>query len=50
MNKPLDEDAITRAMLASANLASSGTPEQRAGMFRPAPDAKAAPPKARRKA
>jgi hypothetical protein len=37
MNKPLDEEAITRAARESAKLATNGTPEQRAGMFRPRP-------------
>jgi len=37
MSKPLDDAAIARAMREAARIAASGTPEQRAGMFRPAP-------------
>jgi hypothetical protein len=37
MNKPLNEAAITRAVRASVKLAKNGTPEQKAGMFKPTP-------------
>ena len=50
MNKPLDEDAITRAMLASADLAKNGTPEQKAGMFKPSRPQPPAGAKAKRSA
>jgi len=35
MNKQLTDAAITRALLGSAKVAKNGTPEQRAGMFKP---------------
>ena len=35
VTKPLDRDLIARAMKRAAKIAAHGTPEQRAGMFRP---------------
>ena len=35
MNHLLDPDAIARAMREAARLAKHGSPQQRAGMFRP---------------
>lgn len=35
MTKPLDRDLIARAMKRAAKIAANGTPEQRAGLFRP---------------
>lgn len=35
MTKPLDKDVIARSMRESADIAKNGTPEQKAGMFRP---------------
>lgn len=40
MSKSLSEAAITRAIQNSVVLAKTGTPEQRAGMFKPVPPAK----------
>lgn len=37
VTKPLDRDLIARAMKRAAQIAAHGTPEQRAGMFRPRP-------------
>ena len=37
MSKPLGDAAIARAMREAARIAASGAPEQRAGMFKPAP-------------
>lgn len=37
LTKPLDRDLIARAMKRAAQIAANGTPEQRAGMFRPRP-------------
>ncbi len=37
MTKPLDSDAIARAMREAARIAKHGSPEQQAGMFKPEP-------------
>ncbi len=37
MRNSLDDAAIARAMREAARIAASGTPQQRAGMFNPAP-------------
>ncbi|WP_165188211.1 hypothetical protein [Caulobacter soli] len=45
MTKPLDSDAIARAMHEAARIAKHGSPEQRAGRFKPEPANPAPEPK-----
>lgn len=45
MTKVLDDEAVARAMHNSVKLAQHGTPEQKAGMFRPNLPPKPAPAK-----
>lgn len=46
MSKQLTEAAITRALVSSVKVARNGTPEQRAGMFKPNRPKAAPPPQA----
>jgi hypothetical protein len=50
MTKPFDWDAVDRAMRESPQVAKSGTPEQKAGMFKPSRPQPPAGAKAKRSA